>query len=316
VGGTDSTVTAGTPRHAPGARRRPELAAFLRSRRARVTPRDVGMAPGLRHRTPCLRREEVAQLSGVGVTWYTWLEQGSPINASPQVLDAVSRTLRLQGAEREHLYRLAGAAYDEGGGEAAWPGSMGEDVRDVIDALRPRVAAVYDGRYDIPAANAAYRGVFQSDGRVLGSRTRRRGRARAARSCRTAASPTASGPTRCAPCSPTATACGRSIRTRSRPWSWRPCGARTDAMSASPSGSVVHGMSARSPLFTELRQRGDVVPPRTRVKGFRHARVGEVYLRSLWLTVDGMPECRIVTCTPADAESARRVDRLVAAART
>ena len=54
-------------------RRRPELAAFLRSRRARVTPADVGMPPGLRRRTPGLRREEVAQLSGVGVTWYTWL---------------------------------------------------------------------------------------------------------------------------------------------------------------------------------------------------------------------------------------------------
>lgn len=76
-------------------RRRPELATFLRSRRARVTPADVGMPPGLRRRTPGLRREEVAQLSGVGVTWYTWLEQGRPINASAQVLDAVARTLRL-----------------------------------------------------------------------------------------------------------------------------------------------------------------------------------------------------------------------------
>jgi hypothetical protein len=75
-------------------------------------------------------------------------------------------------------------------------------------------------------------------------------------------------------------------------------------------------MSARSPLFTELWRRGDVVSPLTRVKGFRHARVGEIYLRSLSLTVNGMPECRIVTYTPADAESARRIDRLVAAART
>src|SRR5437764_424134 len=75
--------------------RRTELAAFLRSRRARITPQDVGMPPGLRRRTPGLRREEVAQLAGVGVTWYTWLEQGRPINASVQVLDAVARVLRL-----------------------------------------------------------------------------------------------------------------------------------------------------------------------------------------------------------------------------
>ena len=87
--------------------RRAELAAFLRSRRERITPSDVGLPGGLRRRTPGLRREEVAQLAGVGVTWYTWLEQGRPINASVQVLDAVARTLRLDQTEREHLFRLA-----------------------------------------------------------------------------------------------------------------------------------------------------------------------------------------------------------------
>ena len=61
------------------------------------------MAPGSRRRTPGLRREEVALLAGVGVTWYTWLEQGRQINASTQVLDAVASTLRLDRAEREHL---------------------------------------------------------------------------------------------------------------------------------------------------------------------------------------------------------------------
>src|SRR3954469_10060604 len=86
---------------------RAELAAFLRSRRARITPADVGLPPGFRRRTPGLRREELAQLAGVGVTWYTWLEQGRAINASVQVLDAIARTLRLDEAEREHLYRLA-----------------------------------------------------------------------------------------------------------------------------------------------------------------------------------------------------------------
>jgi transcriptional regulator with XRE-family HTH domain len=78
--------------------RRTELAAFLRAQRARLTPADVGLpegsAPG-RRRTPGLRREEVAQLSGVGVTWYTWLEQGRDIAASAQVIDALVRALRL-----------------------------------------------------------------------------------------------------------------------------------------------------------------------------------------------------------------------------
>ncbi|MFJ6777447.1 transcriptional regulator, partial [Kitasatospora sp. NPDC091257] len=56
--------------------RRSALSSFLRSRRARLTPQDVGLAPGVRRRTPGLRREELALLAGVGVTWYTWLEQG------------------------------------------------------------------------------------------------------------------------------------------------------------------------------------------------------------------------------------------------
>src|SRR6202012_4850800 len=88
--------------------RRTELAAFLRARRERINPEDVGLPPGTRRRTAGLRREELAQLAGVGVTWYTWLEQGRPINASVQVLDAIATTLRLDAVERAHLFRLAG----------------------------------------------------------------------------------------------------------------------------------------------------------------------------------------------------------------
>jgi hypothetical protein len=67
------------------AERRRLLGEFIRSRRERTTPDMVGMPPGLRRRTPGLRREEVALLSGIGITWYTWLEQGRPINVSGQV---------------------------------------------------------------------------------------------------------------------------------------------------------------------------------------------------------------------------------------
>src|ERR1051326_6151055 len=89
--------------------KRREFGAFLRSRREKLRPEDVGLPRGFRRRTPGLRREEVALLTGVGITWYTWLEQGRQINASTQVLDAVASTLRLDRAEREHLYRLAEA---------------------------------------------------------------------------------------------------------------------------------------------------------------------------------------------------------------
>src|SRR5947208_16179795 len=71
--------------------RRRELAGFLRSRRERIAPEQVGLPPGGRRRTPGLRREEVATLAGVGVTWYTWLEQGRDIHVSEQVLDAIAR---------------------------------------------------------------------------------------------------------------------------------------------------------------------------------------------------------------------------------
>jgi transcriptional regulator with XRE-family HTH domain len=88
--------------------RRDELRAFLRSRRARLTPADVGLPDdGARRRTPGLRREELAALAGVGVSWYTWLEQGRDIHPSPDVLEALARALRLDAAERSTLFALA-----------------------------------------------------------------------------------------------------------------------------------------------------------------------------------------------------------------
>ncbi|RKE18512.1 helix-turn-helix transcriptional regulator [Streptomyces sp. TLI_171] len=88
--------------------RRESLSGFLRARRAALTPEQVGLAPGVRRRTPGLRREELALLAGVGVTWYTWLEQGREINPSPEVLGSLARTLRLDAAETDYLFRLAG----------------------------------------------------------------------------------------------------------------------------------------------------------------------------------------------------------------
>src|SRR6516164_9753914 len=104
--------------------RRDELRAFLRSRRARLTPADVGLPDdGARRRTPGLRREELAALAGVGVSWYTWLEQGRDIHPSPDVLEALARALRLDAAERATLFALARTelplpAPDTDGGEA------------------------------------------------------------------------------------------------------------------------------------------------------------------------------------------------------
>src|ERR1700691_2812235 len=88
--------------------RRREFGDFLRSRRERLIPVDVGLPDGFRRRTPGLRREEVALLAGVGATWYTWLEQGRDVRASAEVLSALASALRLDPAERQHLFVLNG----------------------------------------------------------------------------------------------------------------------------------------------------------------------------------------------------------------
>lgn len=84
-----------------------ELAQFLKTRRARLSPEQAGLPASGRRRTPGLRRGEVAMLSGVSVDWYTWLEQARPIQVSAQVLDCISRALQLDADERKHLFLLA-----------------------------------------------------------------------------------------------------------------------------------------------------------------------------------------------------------------
>ncbi|MEC6482466.1 helix-turn-helix transcriptional regulator, partial [Pseudomonas aeruginosa] len=87
-----------------------QLGAFLRRRRESIEPQRVGISRLGRRRTPGLRREEVAQLAGVGVTWYTWLEQGRAVRASEQVIGAIARALLCNETETHHLFNLAGLA--------------------------------------------------------------------------------------------------------------------------------------------------------------------------------------------------------------
>src|SRR5437762_6612891 len=88
--------------------RRQALADFLRTRRARLSPADVGLPAGMRRRTQGLRREEVAQLANIGTSWYVWLEQGRDVHPSTQVLESLAGALRLTANERRHLFLLAG----------------------------------------------------------------------------------------------------------------------------------------------------------------------------------------------------------------
>lgn len=88
-------------------KRRQELAQFLRTRREQLSPEALGVSTGSRRRTPGLRREELSQLAGMGVTWYTRLEQGKDIIVSPQILESLARVFDLNAAERHHLFVLA-----------------------------------------------------------------------------------------------------------------------------------------------------------------------------------------------------------------
>jgi transcriptional regulator with XRE-family HTH domain len=133
--------------------RRHELAAFLRSRRERIAPEQVGLPRGRRRRTPGLRREEVAQLSAVGVTWYTWLEQARDIQVSVQVLDALARALLLDASERAHLFQLAGAVDPT---PARSCPSVTPAVRALLEQMEPFPASVQNSRYDIVAYNRTY----------------------------------------------------------------------------------------------------------------------------------------------------------------
>ncbi|MFG2856494.1 helix-turn-helix transcriptional regulator [Streptomyces mirabilis] len=140
--------------------RRHELATFLRNRRERITPEQVGLPRGRRRRTPGLRREEVAQLSAVGVTWYTWLEQARDIQVSEQVLDALARTLLLDSSERAHLFRLAGAVDPT---PAARCPTITPALLEVLTQLEPVPACIQNSRYDILAYNRTYARLMMRD---------------------------------------------------------------------------------------------------------------------------------------------------------
>jgi transcriptional regulator with XRE-family HTH domain len=154
----------------PQATRRTELAAFLRACRARLTPAEVGLPEGSaagRRRTPGLRREEVAQLSGVGVTWYTWLEQGRDISASMQVIDALARALLLTGDQHRHLRELAGLPSPD---PQVPTGDLLPRLQRLVDAVVPSPASVYDEHFDYLVWNQPYARVRHDPGTLPAGR--------------------------------------------------------------------------------------------------------------------------------------------------
>jgi transcriptional regulator with XRE-family HTH domain len=136
---------------------RRELAEFLVSRRRQVDPADAGLPAGGARRTPGLRREEVALLSGVSHTWYTWLEQGRDIRPSRQVIDALARTLRMSPAEHEYVRRLAGHG---GTAPARRAEAMPGHVQRLLDALGSSPAYAITSGWSIVGWNRAYERLY------------------------------------------------------------------------------------------------------------------------------------------------------------
>ncbi len=138
--------------------RREALAAFLRTRRERLQPADVGLPARGRRRTPGLRREEVAELANVGVSWYTLLEQGQGAHPSRQVLASLSQALRLSVAEERHLFLLA---YGEASDKKLEMEPVTPALQRVVNALDPHPALLVGRCWNALTWNRAAELVFR-----------------------------------------------------------------------------------------------------------------------------------------------------------
>ncbi|MFF5482510.1 helix-turn-helix domain-containing protein [Streptomyces sp. NPDC012935] len=143
-----------------GLDRRAELSEFLRTRRARLKPEDVGLPDFGRHRrVPGLRREELAQLAGVSVAYYTRLEQGNGRNVSAEVLGAIARALRLSDAEHSHLTHLAKPKQHKKK-PAARTEQVRPALRQLLESIEGVPAYISGRRSDILAWNRMAAAVF------------------------------------------------------------------------------------------------------------------------------------------------------------
>ena len=264
--------------------RRDELAAFLRARREALRPEEVGLPPGRGRRTPGLRREEIALLAGVSVTWYTWLEQGRPINASTDVLGALARSLRLDEAGRQHL--LALTARDQA--EAV------PDVDEAPDALvrliasmHPAPAYVLGPRWEFLAWNEAQARLYPMIEHLSGDDRNLLWVVFAEPAARALI---VDWPDQ-----------ARRIMAEFRAGT---AGLRTDSRVV----ALVDRLRAASPEFAEWWAQQDVAQFQTRVRRYHHERAGELAFEYQQLTPSEWPGLKVVCQLPLPGDdSAERL---------
>ncbi|MEU5436924.1 helix-turn-helix transcriptional regulator [Streptomyces sp. NPDC020719] len=257
------------------------------NRRARISPTQAGLPDGgARRRTPGLRREEVAVLAGVGVSWYQWLEQGRDITVSPQVLDSVGRVLKLTSAERRHLYVLAGLNPPAPEVDPA-DVDMCQGLQRLIDAWMPFPAHIMDAYWNTVMYNDAA-------ALVLGMRPE------IVQNCLIAffTDPL--------------------YRARSARWEEIAGNVVAQYRAASSErpgdegfAAVIEEATRLSAEFAELWERRDIVPAGQVRKEFQHEVVGTLFVESTPLRVPARPDLTIVLHTPLPkADTAAKLEWL------
>ena len=266
-----------------------ELAEFLRSRRARLAPEQVGLPRGTRRRTPGLRRGEVAMLAGVSQEWYTWLEQGRDIHVSGQVLESLARVLHLDEDERAHLFLIA--LRQSPPVEAFSAPTISPTLQQFLDQLGTTLACVLDTRLNVVAWNRAHSVVFGNN-ETLSERDRNL-------VWRLFTSPSA-----------------QQVNEE-----WEKLARVFLAQFRASYGRFINDpwwanqiaeLNRVSPEFRELWARHDVLNVSEGRKTMHHPLAGELHLDFLWLQTADSSDLRLLIHTPRSKETADKIAQLMA----
>lgn len=262
-----------------------ELGAYLRARRDRLSPADVGLpGGGGRRRVKGLRREEVAVLANVGSTWYTWLEQGRDVQPSVEVLTAIAEALRLSPGERRHLLLL--------GGHAAEPSSfeqVGGQLQGLLDSLSPQPAVAMNPWFEPLAYNAPFRFMIDDiEALPAGDRN--------------CAYLHFTHPDWIAGHSDHEQECA-GIVARLRAY-------YGESVTDPAWGPLLGRLREESPLFVRLWDQADVSSDPDRVKGIRSLHVGKLSLRTVTMQLQANPRTRVVVYQPEDRTTRERLEEL------
>jgi transcriptional regulator with XRE-family HTH domain len=274
------------------AEQRYELAQFIRSRRERRKPEEAGLATIGHRRTPGLRREEVATIAGVSITWYTWLEQAREIRVSRQVLGALARALGLDPVERDHLFRLAGEVPPSDAASRVRP-ELPPQYEMLLTHIDPNPAFIVNRRFDILAWN---RGCELLYGGLAALPPERRN---------------------------ILWLTFTSAEVREMSENWQEEASHTLALFRTQVGegvldpdivALVSELEAASDEFARLWRRKDLAPFVPKKRTMRHPRLGEIALDYIKMHVAGDDKTFVAYLAPPASELADRLEKLVAEA--